>query len=104
MLLAMLAALFSCQAPVGQVAEAPAPTSVAAPAGVTPAATGTGVEVLDLGNDCSIQGRVLRSTEQMLFVDVGYDILKVPVAAVLRRSNVDGTRSGGIVHEKLWAR
>jgi serine protease Do len=63
-----------------------------------------GVEVLDLGNGCRIQGRVLRSTEQTIFVDVGYDVLKVPTAAVLRRETVDGDRTGGIVREKLWAR
>jgi serine protease Do len=62
------------------------------------------VEVLDLGNGAKIQGRVLRATEQTVFVDVGYDVLKVPVAAVLRREFVDGSRTGGIVREKLWAR
>jgi serine protease Do len=62
------------------------------------------VESLDLGNGCRVQGRVLRASEQLLFVDVGYDVLKVPVASVLRREAADGTRIGGIVQEKLWSR
>ncbi len=62
------------------------------------------VESLDLGNGCRVLGRVLRATEQVLFVDVGYDVLKVPVAAVLRREAADGSRVGGVVHEQLWSR
>lgn len=74
------------------------------PASSAPLVRNEQVEVLDLGNGCLIQGRVLRTTEQTVFVDVGFDVLKVPVASVLRRTNVDGTRTGGIVREKLWAR
>ncbi len=74
-----------------------------APKPVDPVRADT-VEVLDLGNGNRIQGRVLRATEQTVFVDVGYDVLKVPIAAVLRRETVDGARTGGIVREKLWAR
>jgi serine protease Do len=91
MLLATLALLFSCQDPKAPAAE-PAPTRADA------------VEVLDLGNGAKVQGRVLRATEQTVFVDVGYDVLKVPVAAILRREFVDGSRTGGIVREKLWSR
>ncbi len=91
MLVATLLLLFSCQDPKPAVVE-PAPTRADM------------VEVLDLGLGCRIQGRVLRTTEQLLFVDVGYDVLKVPVAAILRRETVDGSRTGGIVREKLWAR
>jgi serine protease Do len=89
MLLATTLLLFSCQDPK---ATEPAPVRADM------------VEVLDLGNGCRIQGRVLRSTEQLVFVDVGYDVLKVPIAAILRRETVDGNRTGGIVREKLWAR
>ena len=80
MLLATFALLFSVQDPV------------------------TAVESLDLGNGCKLQGRVLRTTEQTIFLDVGYDVLKVPTAAVVRRESADGGKSGGIVREKLWAR
>ena len=91
MLAATIVLLFSCQDP-GKPAAEPAPVRA------------DGIDVLDLGNGCRIQGRVLRTTEQTVFVDVGYDVLKVPVAAVLRRETMDGNRSGGIVREKLWAR
>ena len=90
MLLATLAVLFCCQDP--KPPQEPAPVRADA------------IEVLDLGNGARIQGRVLRATEQTVFVDVGYDVLKVPVAAILRREFVDGSRTGGVVREKLWAR
>jgi len=98
MLLATFALAFCPQGPV--VPPSPAPATVGA---VIPDAV-TGVEVLDLGNGCKVQGRVLRATEQLLFVDVGYDVLKVPTAAVLRRESVEGLKLGGIVREKLWSR
>ena len=90
MLAAMSVALLSFQEPQ------PAPSA--------PLVRSELVEVLDLGNGCVIQGRVLRTTEQTVFVDVGFDVLKVPVASVLRRTSVDGARTGGVVREKLWAR
>ncbi|MCU0866594.1 MAG: trypsin-like peptidase domain-containing protein [Planctomycetes bacterium] len=96
MLAATLALLFSWQDPVPQPAPVPMPVDAPVAAEL--------VEVLELGGGCRIQGRVLRSTEQTIFVDVGYDVLKVPTASVLRRTNVDGARTGGIVREKLWAR
>lgn len=97
MLLATLAFLFSAQDPI----VAPVAGVVAGPTG---ALTADAVESLDLGNGCRLQGRVLRSTEQTIFLDVGYDVLKVPMAAVVRRESADGGKSGGIVREKLWAR
>ncbi|MEO6596642.1 MAG: trypsin-like peptidase domain-containing protein [Planctomycetota bacterium] len=80
----------------GQDPTAGAP-AIAAPAG-------SAIEVLDLGNDCKLQGHVLRTTEQEIFLDVGYDILKVPVAKVLRRESVAGSKSGRVVRETLFAR
>jgi serine protease Do len=62
------------------------------------------IEVLDLGNDCKLQGRVLRTSEHEIFLDVGYDILKVPTAKVLRRESIDGGKTGRIVREVLFAR
>ncbi|MFO1030862.1 MAG: trypsin-like peptidase domain-containing protein [Planctomycetota bacterium] len=102
MLAATLALLFSWQTP--DSAKAVTPPQDPTPAKAEALVRADGVEVLDLGNGCRIQGRVLRTTEQLLFVDVGYDVLKVPTAAVLRRETVDGQRTGGIVREKLWAR
>ncbi len=89
MLVATLTILFSSQDP------SPAPTPIKAPteAPVASQAISTEVESLDLGNGCKLQGRVLRTTEQAIFLDVGYDVLKVPTAAVVRRESVDGKKS-----------
>jgi len=89
MLLPTLACLFSLQDPAATVAQPPATA---------------GIEVLDLGSDCKLQGRVLRTTEREIFLDVGYDILKVPTANVLSRLAIDGSASGRVVREKLFAR
>jgi serine protease Do len=93
-MLAAIAAALIC------LPQDPVPAKPAEPAPVR----ADGVEVLDLGNGCRIQGRVLRTTDQMVFVDVGYDVLKVPVAAVVRRETVDGARSGAVEKKALWAR
>jgi serine protease Do len=94
MLAAIIAALFVCSP------QDPTPSKAADAAPVRADA----VESLELGNGCRIQGRVLRTTDQLLFVDVGYDVLKVPVAAVVRRETVDGKRSGAVEKRALWAR
>ena len=97
MLLATFALSFCCQDP--------APLAAAAAVALTKETPGpSAVEVLDLGNGCKLQGCVLRATEQTLFIDLGFDVLKVPVASVLRRESVDGQKVSGVVHEKLWAR
>jgi serine protease Do len=63
------------------------------------------VEVLDLGNGCKLQGRVVRSSEQSIFLDVGFDVLKVPVAAVIgRQAAADGARTGLVVRDEIFAR
>ncbi len=93
MLLATVALLASWQDPTP---VAPVVTTVVA----VPTAP---VEVLDLGNGCKLQGRVLRTTEQAILLDVGFDVLKVPTSAVLRRSTVDGVGSGRTVAEELFA-
>jgi serine protease Do len=104
MLAATIALLSLVQDPAPAQPPAAAPAPAVAPVPAAPPANLDLVEVLDLGNGCRVQGRVLRATEQLLFVDVGYDVLKVPVASVLRRESADGTRIGGMVQETLWAR
>ena len=94
MLAAIIAALFVCL---------PQDLTPSKPADAAPVRADA-VEALELGNGCRIQGRVLRTTDQLLFVDVGYDVLKVPVAAVVRRETVDGKRSGAVEKRALWAR
>jgi serine protease Do len=78
------------------------PVAAAAPE-AQPAAAG--VEVLDLGNGCKLQGRVVRSSELTIFLDVGFDVLKVPAAAVIRRqAAADGARTGVVVRDEISAR
>ncbi|HLQ38626.1 MAG TPA: trypsin-like peptidase domain-containing protein [Planctomycetota bacterium] len=90
MLIATLALLLLSQDPA---AAAPPPTPPSR------------LEVLELGGGCRLQGNVLRATEQTIFLDVGFDVLKVPVAAVLRRETVDGKQTGGQVQqEQIFAR
>ena len=102
MLLATLTLFFSAQAPTAPAAT-PAPQQVSVVPEV-PALKpgGQDIEVLDLGNGCKLQGRVLRATEQMVLLDVGFDVLRVPLASVLRRETVEGKRTGGVVRQKLW--
>jgi len=99
MLLATLALLFSWQDPAPAAPSSSTQVLIDIPTQIS-----TEVEVLDLGNGCKLQGRVLRTTEQAIFLDIGYDVLKVPTAAVVRRETVDGGKRGGIVRERLWAR
>lgn len=99
MLLATLALFVFCQDP--GVGAPSAPVRAAAPGG---AVAQTTLEVLDLGNGCKLQGRVLRTTEQAILLDVGYEVLRVPVSAVVRRSSVDGEVAGRTVSEELFVR
>lgn len=95
MLLATLAALLFWQEP--QEPGASRPVVVATP-------TAAVLETLDLGNGCKLQGRVLRANEQVIFLDVGYDVLRVPMAAVLRRTPVEGEAKGRTIEEELFVR
>jgi serine protease Do len=92
MLLATMTVLFCWQDPAPESIAPPSPPPVSE------------IESLDLGNGCRLQGRVLRSSESTILLDVGYDVLQVPIAAVLHREAVDGARSGRIEQQALWAR
>ena len=106
MLLANLSLLVLCQDPGVEDPPPPPPpesrTESRTPAGPA-SAVSTQVERLDLGSGCELRGRVVRETEQVIFLDVGYDVLKVPVAAVVRREGVDGRATGNIQRETLFA-
>ncbi|MGE3173361.1 MAG: S1C family serine protease [Planctomycetota bacterium] len=75
-----LLALFQGPGDAAETTDAPVPVAAGANAPL---------ERLDLGNGCELVGRVLRATEESILLDLGYDVLKVPVAAVLRRTEVD---------------
>ena len=103
MLLANLSLLLLCQDPGVEEPPPPPPPEVGARAVATDTVS-TQVERLDLGSGCELRGRVVRETEQVIFLDVGYDVLKVPVAAVVRREGVDGRATGNIQRETLFMR
>ena len=111
MLTPWLLPLLSLQGPAGG-APLPATSPSASPAASAPASAPantpgntTGLEVLELGDGVKLQGRVLRTTEQSILLDVGFDVLKVPTASVLHRSAADGGRSGGaVVRDEIFAR
>jgi len=94
MLTPWFAVLLLCQDP-----GASAPTANAA-ANTTAAP----LEVLELGDGCKLQGRVLRATEQTILLDVGFDVLKVPAAAVLRRAPADAQKAAAVVRDQIFAR
>ncbi|MCA8974287.1 MAG: trypsin-like peptidase domain-containing protein [Planctomycetes bacterium] len=101
MLLATLTLLFACQDPTPTTPAPSAPVPSGTSIGTTISTT---VERLDLGSGYKVQGRVVRETEQTIFLDVGFDVLKVPVAAVIRREGVDGRSTGHVMRETLFAR
>jgi serine protease Do len=45
------------------------------------------VETLHLGEDRSVRGRILKETDTAIWIDVGYDVLHVPIAAIVRRES-----------------
>ena len=76
MLLATLALSFCLQGPETSpppTRQEPQPRPEAAPL------PSSDIEVLDLGEGCKLQGRVIRATEQSILIDVGFDVLKVPL-------------------------
>jgi serine protease Do len=62
-------------------------------------------EVLHLGGGKRVVGAVIKQTEDTVFVDVGFDILKVPVATIVRREPVglEANQGGDIRREEVFA-
>ena len=104
MLIAIAAALLCCQAPDPAArVEPPGEQSAAAqsPGGVPILGT---LELLELGRGRQLRGHVLRATEQWVFLDVGYEVLKVPSSAVVRRSPAgDGAAAASVQVDEIFA-
>ncbi len=75
-------------APVQPQQPAPAPR-------IEATADGPRVEILHLGEDRQVRGTVVKETADAIYVDLGFDIVRVPIAAVVRRSEAErrATRS-----------
>ena len=60
------------------------------------------LEVIELGEDRSIRGTVIKESGDAVFVDLGFDVVRVPRAAILRRERAaasaapEQTRDEGI--------
>jgi serine protease Do len=64
------------------------------------------VERLDLGGRSAVEGRVIKETEESLFVDVGFTVLGVPRSAVVARQPLEEARAeagGEVLHEGIYA-
>ncbi len=73
----------------------PAPKPVAEPAAPAAAEDAAPVVTLHLGPDRSVRGIVLKETPDAVWLDVGYDVLHVPVAAIVRRETAAPEQVGG---------
>ncbi len=95
MLAAITALVLSVQDPSATPTPAEVPASSTRTGPGTAAAVADQLEQLDLGGGLLLRGRVLRATEQTIFLDLGFDVLKVPASAIVRRSQVatDGKTS-----------
>ncbi len=58
-----------------------------------------------LGNGKKVDGAVVRETEAHVFLDVGFDILKVPTASIIRRdkSGASKGRVAEVTHEDIFS-
>ena len=72
---------------------APLAAQDAAPAGSLPG-TAPGEEDVRLADGALLRGRVLKETEDNLYVDVGFTVLQVPRGSVVGRSPAGGTVGG----------
>jgi len=64
------------------------------------------LEAIHLGNGRTVVGKVIKEVDGTLFVDLGFDILKVSTAYVVRRERMDeaDTAKGKIVDEEVFFR
>ena len=72
--------------------SAQTPTSRATTQRSTPSSAP--VEIVELGADRRITGPILKQTDTHLFIDLGFDIVRVPLAKVVRRSSADASHKG----------
>ncbi|MCA9547213.1 MAG: trypsin-like peptidase domain-containing protein [Myxococcales bacterium] len=86
MLTAVLALALLQQDPT----DLPTPPQEPAPSPrIEATASGSEIEVLHLGEDRQIRGTVVKETADAIYVDLGFDIVRVPIAAVVRRSTAE---------------
>lgn len=112
MILATLAAVLvpqTFQPPENAAPQKPDPAASAvaelspeaAPASKEAAKT-TGAETLELGANRSVTGRILKETADAVFVDLGFDVLRVPLASIVRRVSLEAATQGEVTDEGVF--
>ncbi len=61
-------------------------------------------QTLHLGSGKVIVGQILKEDEDHIYVDVGYDVLKIPTSAVVRREGLDDTTGTEVIDEDVFFR
>ncbi len=61
-------------------------------------------QTLHLGSGKVIVGQILKEDEDHIYVDVGYDVLKIPSSAVVRREGMENTRGTEVIDEDVFFR
>ncbi|MFO1050665.1 MAG: trypsin-like peptidase domain-containing protein [Planctomycetota bacterium] len=93
-----------------RIASIPVTAILLAPIGAQDqsAATGTPrVERIELGADRVVQGHVIKETESMLFLDLGFDVVRIPRSAILRRAPLSDAHTAAAStdaqeHDGVW--
>ena len=66
------------------------PQDPTATAAVTPPAP----QVFHLSGDRSVTGTVLKETDDAVFVDLGHDVIRLPLASIVQGSTLNASVSG----------
>ncbi len=99
MIAAILTAALAAQVPV-QDAPSSAPKKSEAPADTTKKS----IERIELGGSKSMTGAILKETPDALFVDLGFDVVRVPQSAIVRRVAKSDTSDKTVHDEGIFLR
>ncbi len=111
----MIFAILALSAIGFQEPEAPKPVHTPKATAAKPAATKTAgpkttgkvqttekqqvLETLFLGSNRTVRGVVLKETDSAVYVDIGFDVLKIPAATIVRRTR-ETKKLAGRTHDK----
>jgi len=77
----------------------------AAGQGQTPSVVVPQSTVLHLGGGRTVTGKILKETEEAVFLDLGFDVLRIPVRSIVRRETAGaGDRAKGPINEGVFSR
>ncbi|HLU37799.1 MAG TPA: trypsin-like peptidase domain-containing protein [Planctomycetota bacterium] len=93
MAVATLLLAFLCPQNVDDPGAGSASAATAAPA----------LQRVDLADGRSVTGTLLKQTAEAVWLDLGFDVLRVPLASIIRRESADGA-TATVVDEEVFAR